>query len=438
MKKTNRNTGFFTPQMLFVNVSLILFSTLFARAQESYNQCSQALEICPGVSFQVNNIDANITFCVPCDDNFSGCFTPNNTIWMKFTTNSNGGFTQVDFSNLVFESAPGQDSEAQATILRANAPCDATTYALQGNCVTNATGNFTLSANLAPNTTYYIAANGAKNGPGITQAAEFTADVLLSGPGVDRIVPLIVADFLGFYCKNEIATFIAHLSNCPDSSEYRWFINDTLVGVTQDSIFQTNVLKNGDVLSVSNSCFSQCPVQPVSVTPPLFVFDFLVDAGPDFKINYGSSVGLVGTTDASSFFWSPASLLSNPSILDPVAYPKETTTYYLTGELNGCTKTDAVTVTVGLTLEVTNTFSPNDDGSNDTWEIPGLLNYPNCFVQIFDRWGQQVYSATGYNEKKAWDGNKSGKAMNEGVYYYTIELRDGSEDVLTGYLNLIR
>ncbi|MGV3631924.1 MAG: gliding motility-associated C-terminal domain-containing protein [Bacteroidota bacterium] len=438
MDQTTRNTGIFIPKKHFVNVSLILFFALFGRAQESYNQCSQALEICPLVPVQVNNIAANITFCTPCDDNFSSCFTPNNTIWMKFTTNSTGGFTQIDFSNLVFESSAGQDTEAQATILRANAPCDATTYSLQGNCITNATGNFTLTANLAANTTYYVVANGAKNGPGITKAAEFTADVFLSGAGVVRITPSIVADFQAFYCKNEIATFVAHLDNCPDSTEYRWFINDTLAGVTQDSVFQTTVLKNGDVLSVSNSCFTQCTVHPVSATPPLFVFDFVLDAGPDFMINYGQSVGLVGTTDATAFHWSPPGLVSNPGILDPVAYPKITTTYYLTGELNGCSKTDAMTVTVGLTLEITNTFTPNDDGSNDTWNIPGLVNYPNCFVQIFDRWGQQVYNATGYNAKKAWDGTKNGKELNEGVYYYTIELRDGSEDVLTGYLNLIR
>lgn len=438
LEKTIENTGFFTFKMLFVNVSLILFFAFFAQAQEVYNNCNQALEICPDIPVQVNNIDANATVCIPCDDNFTSCFPPNNTIWMKFTTNSTGGFVQVDFTDAVFESSPGQDVRIQGAMVFAGAPCDGTTYVMQGNCILNVATDFTISANLLPSTTYYITLDGSMNGPGIIKAAEFTLNVLLSGPGVERVVPGITVDFDGFYCKNEIATFVAHLDNCPDSTEYRWFINDTLVGVTQDSIFDTNKLKNGDVLSVSNSCFSECVVYPVSVTPPLFVFDFVVDAGPDFKINYGQSVGLVGTTDAPVFHWSPPNLLSNPEILDPVAYPKETTTYYLTGELNGCSKTDAMTVTVGTTLEITNTFTPNEDGSNDTWEIPGLLNYPNCFVQIFDRWGQQVYNATGYNDKKAWDGTKNGKELNEGVYYFTIELRDGSEDVLSGYLNLVR
>ncbi|MCE3295429.1 MAG: hypothetical protein K0R65_1143 [Crocinitomicaceae bacterium] len=438
MEKTIRNTGISNSKKHFVNVSLILFLAFFGRSQEAYNNCAQALEICPGVPVQVNNIDANATVCVPCEDNFSSCIPPNNSIWMKFRTNAAGGAVQVDFTNPVFQINPGQDVRMQATILFAGAPCDGTTYVIQ-DCFLNAPGNFSLSANLLPLTTYYVAMDGSMNGTGITIPAEFTVDVSLSGPGVEHpATPSINMDFSGNYCKNQMATFVAHLDNCPDSAAYEWFINDVLVAVTQDSIFQTAVLNNNDVVSVSNSCYGLCTVHPVYATPPLFVFDFVVDAGPDFKINYGTNVGLVGTTDAEDFYWSPPHSLSNPTILDPVAFPTETTTYYLTGELNGCSKTDAMTVTVGVTLEITNTFTPNEDGSNDTWEIPGLLNYPNCFVQIFDRWGQQVYNATGYNEKKAWDGTKSGKKLNEGVYYYTIELRDGSDDVLTGYLNLIR
>ena len=438
MDKSTINRDIFRIKKHFVNVSLILFWGFFVRAQESYNQCSQALEICPGVPAQVNNIDANVTFCTPCDDNFSTCFTPNNTIWLKFTTNSDGGFTQLDFSNLVFENTPGQDTEAQATIIRANSPCDATTYLMQGNCVTNAAGNFNLSANLLPSTTYYVVLNGARNGPGITQAAEFTVDVLLSGPGVDRIVPSITVDFNASYCYGQIATFTAHLDDCPNSSDYQWFLNGQLIGVTQDSVFQTSVLKNGDVLSVSSSCFTQCPVFPLSATPPLNVLEFNVDAGPDQQIAYGTSAQLSGATDSPVFYWTPGTQLSSTTILNPVASPLSTTTYFLTGEMNGCVITDAVTVTVGLNLEITNTFSPNSDGSNDTWEIPGLLNYPNCFVLIYDRWGQQVFSTTGYNDKKAWDGKKSGKELAEGTYFYVIELRDGSGEKLSGYLNLIR
>ncbi len=353
-------------------------------------------------------------------------------------TNSTGGFAQIDFSNLVFETGVGQDAEVQATIIKANAPCDGTTYSAQGNCITNATSNFSLSANLLANTQYFVVLNGSKNGAGITQAAEFTLDLVLSGTGVDRIVPSLLIDFNPQYCKYELATFVAHLDNCPDSSNYKWFINGILVAQTQDNIFQTSALSNGDVVSVSNSCFTQCPVTPSAATPNLNVTEFIVDAGPDQATNPNESVELNGSTNALSFVWSPATNISSTTILNPVVSPDFTTSYFLTGEINGCFISDEVVVSVGLELKITNTFSPNEDGKNDTWEIPGLVNYPNCLVEIFDRWGQQVFTATGYNSKKAWNGTKNDKKLTPGVYYYVIELRDEDSKRLTGYLNLIR
>lgn len=407
-------------------------------SQSTYNQCSQALEICPNVPVQINNLGANVTLCTPCDDNFSFCFTPNNTIWLTFRTNSTGGFTQLSFSNLVFEMSSGQDTEAQATIIRAGSPCDGTSYTAQGNCVMDATGNFSLSANLLPSTLYYVVLNGAKNGAGITKAAEFTLDVLLNGPGVDRITPVLTIDSAPLYCKNELSTFIAHLSDCPDSSTYRWFINGVFVAETQDSIFETSILSNSDIVTVTNSCFIQCPVTPTASTPPLNVIEFLVDAGIDQQIKPGEAVVLDGTTDALNYYWTPDVAISNTTVLNPVVSPQITTSYFLTGVMNGCSITDEVVITVDLKLEISNTFSPNNDGKNDRWEIPGLVNYPNCLVQIYDRWGQLVYLTTGYNDLKAWDGKKNGKDLNEGTYFYSIDLRDNTSDILTGYVNLIR
>lgn len=421
-----------------VNVSLNLFLAAMSFAQESYNSCSQALEICANQNFTVNNIGANATVCTPCDDNFSFCFSPNNSIWLKFTTNATGGFVQVDVQNPNFVVEPGRDTEIQAVMIKANAPCDGTTYVQQGNCISNATASFTLSANLLANTTYYVVLSGAKNGAGINLAAEFTADVTVSGVGIDRPNSAIGMEYNFQYCKNEVANFVAHLANCPDSTTYNWYINNQLVAVTTDSTFHTTALKNGDIVSVSNSCYQLCPQLVQFDSPPLNVTEFLVDAGSDVQINYGEQINLNGNTAAPVYSWSPDIAISSTSILNPVVSPETTTTYFLSGTMNGCTITDDVKVTVGLTLEITNTFSPNDDGKNDTWEIPGLVNYPNCLVNIFDRWGQEVYVVSGYNEKKAWDGTRKGKALSEGTYYYSIELRDGSGDIVQGFVNLIR
>ncbi|MES2590169.1 MAG: gliding motility-associated C-terminal domain-containing protein [Bacteroidota bacterium] len=420
--------------MIFIQV----FFSNFSFSQVTYDDCGQALEICPNNSFSINNIGATKTACNNCDDNFTFCFTPNNTIWLKFTSNDLGGNAQLDFSNLVFQTNPNQDNEIQATIIKALAPCDATTYTTIGNCVANATTNFSLSANLSPSTLYYVVINGAKNGAGITKAAELTVDVILSGVGVDRIPPSIFINGPDSLCIDELATYQAISSNCPESSTFQWFINGQLIAVTQNSFLQTTALRNEDTLSVSNSCYTECPILQTALFEPIFVETFFVDAGEDQFISPNETALLNGNTDVDTFFWSPNNQISNINLINPAVSPEFTTSYFLTGQKNGCFLSDEVVITVDLNLKITNSFTPNEDGFNDSWEIPGLIEYPNCLVQIFNRWGQLVFTSTGYNEKKAWNGKINGKLADASVYYYTIDLRNGNDDLIKGSVTLIK
>ena len=97
-----------------------------------------------------------------------------------------------------------------------------------------------------------------------------------------------------------------------------------------------------------------------------------------------------------------------------------------------------------LPIVVYNAFSPNDDGINDTWIIQGITRYPNNKVQVFNRWGNLIYSETGYdNTSKVWKGqsNQGIVFINDdapdGAYYYIIDLGDGSER-LKGFVVLRR
>jgi gliding motility-associated-like protein len=433
LTKNTENIGFFKIKKEIVNVLLFSVLSSFLMSQESYNNCAQALEICPNQAFSVNNILANKTLCSNCDDNFNFCFAPINSIWLKFTSNNSGGNCQIDFSNLIFETGTGQDNEIQATIIKAQAPCDGTTYTAIGNCVSNATGNFSLAGNLVANSIYYVVISGSKNA-GFTKVAEASMDVSISGPGVDRIIPFLSINAPTTTCKNELVTFTCNIQNCPDSLNYQWFINGELFAQTPGIVFQTTALNNGDVVTVSNTCFIQCPAIVTSSSLPIFVETFLVDAGEDKFISLGESVQLDGFTAALNYSWAPTGLIN----LSPKVSPSETTTYFLSGTQNGCTITDNVLVTVSLKLEITNSFSPNQDGYNDTWEIPSLEQFPNCLVQIYSRWGQLVFTSTGYGSKKAWDGKINGKLANESTFFYTIDLRDGSDRILKGNVSIIR
>lgn len=73
------------------------------------------------------------------------------------------------------------------------------------------------------------------------------------------------------------------------------------------------------------------------------------NAGNDTVICYEDTVQLKGSIVGSSFMWSPANTLINPSSLNPIAFPLRTTPYLLTvRDVLGCPKpgVDTVLVTV--------------------------------------------------------------------------------------------
>ena len=96
---------------------------------------------------------------------------------------------------------------------------------------------------------------------------------------------------------------------------------------------------------------------------------------------------------------------------------------------------------------VPNAFSPNGDGTNDTFVIPALAKYPNFKLEIFNRWGNQVYeyNNNGKTSPVWWDGYSTGRlTLNEskpvptGTYYYTIYFNDGVRKPIAGWVYLNR
>src|SRR3546814_14269906 len=122
--------------------------------------------------------------------------------------------------------------------------------------------------------------------------------------------------------------------------------------------------------------------------------------------------------------WSPATGLDNPFVLQPRAAPDTTTTYTLTAwNEEGCSRTDQVTVEVLRLLQIPNLFTPNDDGTNDRWVIRHIEDYPQCLFQIYNRFGQRVYSSIGYSE--SWNGRQGNQPLPSGTHYYEIGRASG-------------
>jgi gliding motility-associated-like protein len=85
-----------------------------------------------------------------------------------------------------------------------------------------------------------------------------------------------------------------------------------------------------------------------------------VDAGKDTTICFADTAHLKGSILASSFAWTPSGNMSNSSILDPVAYPRRTTTYRLIAfDTIGCPKPGTDDVVVNVKAKI-NAFAGND------------------------------------------------------------------------------
>ncbi len=160
-------------------------------------------------------------------------------------------------------------------------------------------------------------------------------------------------------------------------------------------------------------------------------------AGPDVEIGEGENTQLTAV-GGPPYDWSPTSGLSGNNISDPIASPQASTIYTVTTEIAGCTFTDEVVVDVIRRIDPPNTFTPNGDGINDTWEITGIRDYPGAEVIIYDRWGQRVFRSNGYREP--WDGTNNGGLLPVGTYYYHIRLNqlEGRSPPYTGYISIVR
>jgi gliding motility-associated-like protein len=94
-----------------------------------------------------------------------------------------------------------------------------------------------------------------------------------------------------------------------------------------------------------------------------------------------------------------------------------------------------------VTVEVVSThenimylFSPNNDGFNDYWEIPGLGEYGKCEVRVYSRSGKLVFSSTEYQNE--WDGTSNGVNLPSAAYYFIIKTENAG--TITGTVNIVR
>ena len=184
--------------------------------------------------------------------------------------------------------------------------------------------------------------------------------------------------------------------------------NPLVINTTNSGTFTYTFTPNSD------ECSSVLPIQ-VTIEPkvtPTF------DVVPDLCVGDASITLPLTSINLINGSWSPATVnTSVESNLD----------YTFTPNTLECANPITITVRVEQ-CQIQKGISPNGDGLNDFLELVAKK------VEIFNRYGKEVYSKTDYNND--WHGQfMGGGEMPDGTYYYVIELVSGEKKTGWIYIN---
>ncbi|MFN6358267.1 MAG: Ig-like domain-containing protein [Bacteroidota bacterium] len=139
--------------------------------------------------------------------------------------------------------------------------------------------------------------------------------------------------------------------------------------------------------------------------------------------------GTIQSTDDSNFIYVPF-----------INYTGTDKFSYSISDLGSPAKFDTAEVIIEVSeqsVKIPDGFSPDGDGVNDRFVIPGIEKYPNNKLTIVNRWGEAVYVMEKYNN--SWGGEPNmGFTLENGIlpagtYFYILETGTADKP-LTGSL----
>lgn len=119
--------------------------------------------------------------------------------------------------------------------------------------------------------------------------------------------------------------------------------------------------------------------------------------------------------------------------------PLQTTTYFIeVEEAKGLIARDTITVTVTprpTALDIPTGFTPDGVEPNNLWIIDDIEFFDNVVVEVYNRYGSQVFRSEGYSQP--WDGTYNGDILPVGTYYYVVKIDNGNQ-VYKGSVVILR
>jgi gliding motility-associated-like protein len=240
-----------------------------------------------------------------------------------------------------------------------------------------------------------------------------------------------------FICEGDSALLTA--SNLSGGGNYAWS--------SSANISNVELVKAGGVYTVSYSNICGSTSATIAVRQSTLIPDFI------FSPSAGTAPLSVSFTNTSisninnNWNFGNSQTSSNVDDVSQYSSPGIYTITLLITNSDGCSAAVSKTLEVlsdiapevplGLIPEL---VTPNSDGKNDVFEIKGIENYPQNELEIYNRWGNKVYSATGY--KNTFDGTPNYKGLSDGrlpvgTYFFILKLNDKDNRIFKGYLELM-
>jgi len=231
--------------------------------------------------------------------------------------------------------------------------------------------------------------------------------------------------------------------NSSGAQSYKWYqlpnntntvsavVDHTVINVVDPTLYMLVVTASVQACFDSDTVFIDLHPLP------------MVEAGTSTTIPLEATVQIGGNPTgptAVSYTWAPAIYLNNASIANPVTSNTFDMVFTVTvQDDNFCISSDTIRVTILPEIYFTNAFSPNGDQKNDTWVIDYIDQFPGSVVEIYNRWGEQLFRTEDYSSAP-FDGKFKGQNLPVGTYYYIINLKTPKNGIkpYTGPLTIFR
>lgn len=205
---------------------------------------------------------------------------------------------------------------------------------------------------------------------------------------------------------------------------------------------------------VLNMMITQGFLQPETITPAGFTLSAIqqdiqcLDKEDDAFIDLTLKGSM--TKFDTKYIWSnnvcPTNDCAKIDTLKPGTYDVTVAITYTTNV--GIVKNDTIkrsyvirNATQPCIVKVFSGISANNDNHNDVFTIENIKEFPKNHVSIFNRWGNLVFEVDGYDQdipEKRWPDADEVLKLPASTYFYIVQLGDGSNSVIKGWVELIK